>query len=84
MTAVVKGSEPAPTRRGGPCGAGVRKPPKEETAGRKGLFRRRTPYGDLKIAGWALVSLRDPEARDFVGLDEVSGLGWRRRHEGWA
>ena len=38
-------------------------------------------YGDLKVGSRARVSLRGLEAGDFVSLDQVSGLGWRRRHE---
>ena len=68
---------------GGPLRvAGVRKP-WEETAGRKRLFGSSATDGDLKVVGRARVSLREAgDVRDFVSLDEVSGLGWRRRHEG--
>jgi hypothetical protein len=33
------------------CGAGVRKPPREETAVRKGAGAVRTIYGDLRVTG---------------------------------
>ena len=49
------------------CWAGVRKPPKEETAGRKGADWSGTTYGDLRIAdGWG-ASRRGPVARMLRG-----------------
>ena len=76
MAAKVKGFGRRP-QHDGACGlgAGVRKPPKEETAGRRGYVRARATYGDLKVAGWTLVSLQGAQARNFVGLDAVGGLG---------
>jgi hypothetical protein len=35
----------------------------------------RATYGDLKVAGWTLVSPQGAQARDFVGLDAIGGLG---------
>ena len=44
-------------------GAGVRKPPKEETAGRKDA----ATYGDFRIADGSRVSRRGPMARNLGG-----------------
>ena len=49
-------------------GAGVRKPLKEETAGRKGCVCRRARYGDLKAAVSARLSLFRALAQAFDGL----------------
>jgi hypothetical protein len=54
-------------RGGARRGAGVRKPPKEETAGRKGGVWRGAIYGDLRIADGARASARRPVARRLVG-----------------
>jgi hypothetical protein len=63
--------------RWGRSGAGVRKPPKEETAVRKGAGAVRTIYGDLRVTdcrgrpfGRGLIE----HSRDLV----VEGRLWRR------
>ena len=67
-------------------GAGVRKPPKEETAGRKGAVWSGATYGDLRIAGGRLVGLRERVARIVLGGSEDDGVFRGRGCEGrvWA
>jgi hypothetical protein len=48
--------------------AGVRKPPKEETACRKGAGAVRAIYGDLGIAGCGLRALEAKIDRAFAGF----------------
>ena len=63
-------------RAGG--GAGVRKPPKEETAARKGAVLRGATYGDLEVGDRSHVSVRAPEAGSVVGENGDDGLvRWR-------
>ena len=49
------------------CGAGVRKPPKEETAGRLGAGWAGAPYGDFGVTDQALVALRELVTRIVRG-----------------
>src|SRR5271166_182465 len=68
---------PALCRRAGlDAGPSVRKPRKEETAGRKGrcLVGRGATYGDFGVADGALVGLRGPVARIVVGGSEDDGV----------
>src|SRR5271166_4683073 len=77
MTAMLKGFGRGPLQARGPRrGAGVRKPRKEETAGRKGrcLVGRGATYGDFGVADGALVGLRGPVARIVVGGSEDDGV----------
>src|SRR5271166_3367411 len=68
MSAQVKGFGRRPFRNGrARYGAGVRKPPKEETAGRKGAVGLGAIYGDLRIAEGARALARRPVARGLVG-----------------
>jgi hypothetical protein len=77
----------------GPCGtvvrapgAGVRKPPKEETAGRKGaLFWLGATYGDLRIAGgaslsrlWRVATVLAARAKRQGAFSRGNGRVWRR------
>ena len=67
-SAVVKGFGRRPFRDGrARWRAGVRKPPKEETAGRKGADWLAAIYGDLRIADGARASARRAVARSLVG-----------------
>ena len=78
-------------RRG--SGAGVRKPPKEETAGRKGAVWSGAAYGDLKVAAGALMGVPRPAGRIVAGGTDDSGGVWsgvcaglaqaRRSEEDW-
>ena len=52
---------------GAGCGAGVRKPPKEETAGRLGAGWAGAPYGDFGVTDQALVALRELVTRIVRG-----------------
>jgi len=47
-------------------GAGVRKPPKEETAGRKGAVLRGATYGDLRLADGSRLSRRQLVSRSLA------------------
>ena len=64
-------------------GAGVRKPRKEETAGRKGAVWLVAPYGNLRIADGSPMWRRGRKAAGVIigsrhdGL--FLGLGWGRR-----
>ena len=53
--------------------AGVRKPPKEETAGRMGLCAG-APYGDLKVVDGARASALEREADSRGARDEDEEL----------
>jgi hypothetical protein len=48
------------------AGAGVRKPPKEETAGRKSAVWWGAAYGDLEVADGAPASAGKGQAEDRV------------------
>ena len=70
-------------------GAGVRKPPKEETAGRMGSVWPRATYGDLKVTGGLSASARDRVTSVLAVWTKASGafgLGrvgvWRERGAG--
>lgn len=72
-------------------GAGVRKPPKEETAGGMGSVWPGATYGDLKVTGGSLASPREPEASVLAVWAKTTGafdLGrvrvWRERGAGRA
>jgi hypothetical protein len=54
--------------------AGVRKPPKEETAGRKGAIWSGAAYGDFGVADEALVGLRWPVAGMFAAKEKTTGF----------
>ncbi len=59
------------------AGAGVRKPPKEETAGRKGAVWLAAIYGDLRIADATRASARRPvERRPIGGRNEGDPVRW--------
>jgi hypothetical protein len=59
--------------------AGVRKPPKEETAGRKGAVQRGATYGDLEIAGGSLSAERELVAGSLaVEIDDGGRVRSRR------
>ena len=61
-------SDAGPLRDGrAGCGAGVRKPPKEETAGRLGAGWAGAPYGDFGVTDQALVALRELVTRIVRG-----------------
>jgi hypothetical protein len=74
------GRRPLARRRARHGEAGVRKPPKEETAVRKGAGAVRTIYGDLSVAG----SRRRPFERRLIERWRdlvVEGRLWRRRRD---
>jgi hypothetical protein len=72
---------PALCDRGTAPGAGARKPPKEETAGRWGPFGERA-YGDLRIVDGCRARRRRPAAlRVLVGIGD-GGCFRRRRCTG--
>src|SRR5208282_4901180 len=78
MAAQVKGFGRRPFLDGrAGAGAGVRKPPKEETAGRKGAVWAGAIYGDLRVAVGSMWGAGRPEAAAFVALPECDGLAWR-------
>ena len=52
------------------AGAGVRKPRKEETAGRRGAVWLGGTYGDLKVADGSQMGRRGPEAASLIGRNE--------------
>src|SRR5271166_1243713 len=60
-------------------GAGVRKPRKEETAGRMGAAWLGATYGDLKVADGSPVWRRRPEAAGTIGGNEDGALFRGRR-----
>src|SRR5208337_4205237 len=64
---------------GGACaGAGARKPPKEETAGRTGPFSERD-YGDLRVAdGWRARRRQRSALSVFSGSADGGCFRWRR------
>jgi hypothetical protein len=60
-------------------GAGVRKPSKEETAGRKGAGRAGATYGDLKVGAGAPGGVAGPGGWVFAeGGEDGGGIGLRR------
>jgi hypothetical protein len=62
--------------RSSALGAGVRKPPKQETAGRKGAGWSGASYGDLRIAGGSRVWRgRAAERSLAVGTDDGERVG---------
>src|SRR5262249_5800259 len=63
-------------------GAGVRKPPKEETARRKGAVWSGATYGDLEVGGRSHVSVRGPEAGNVVGENGDDELVRWRAYDG--
>src|SRR5713226_5647849 len=73
-TVKVFGGRPMTVAPHGP-GAGVRKPPREETAGEKARScRARGPsYGDLRAAGWALLGSLSDRVRRSRALESMSG-----------
>ncbi len=77
MTAMLKGFGRRPFAGArGLTRAGVRKPRKEETAGRKGrcLVGRGATYGDFGVADGALVGLRGPVARIVRARTKCFGI----------
>jgi len=82
---VVKGFGRRPnTTEGAASGPAFESLPRRKTAGGKRLCLAARDLWGFEGGGLSVVSLREPQARDFVGLDEVGGLDWRRRDEGWA
>ena len=59
-------------------GAGVRKPPKEETAGRKGAVWSGAAYGDFRIADGSRLSPRGLVARNLGGGTDDGRCVWSR------
>ena len=90
MSALVKGFGRRPQHdMGRRRGVGVRKPPKEETAGRMGSVWLGAAYGDLKVRGGAPASPRGPESSIVAVWAKTTGafeLGrvkvWRERGAG--
>jgi hypothetical protein len=75
----VKVSDAGPLEEGrAGAGAGVRKPPKEETAGRKGAVWSGAAYGDFRIADGSRVSPRGVVARNRGGGTDDGGRVWSR------
>ena len=88
MRALIRGFRtPAPLRGVVRAfGAGVRKPSKEETAGRKGAGLAGSTYGDLKVWAGALGAVRGPGDESLPGAPKTAGvlgcedgLVWRGR-----
>src|SRR5271166_1655334 len=89
LAALIRGvSDAGPLRAGGAgCGAGVRKPPKEETAWRFGAGWAGAAYGDFGVSDEALVRLRRPASRIVLGGNEdderFRGRACQRRARAW-
>ena len=76
MGGIVKvfGCRPLAEGCGRDAGAGVRKPPRKETAGRKGAVAAAASYGDLGGVGGDCALVAMIMNGDFEAVDSAKGL----------